>query len=252
MKWSIFRRIIGGLALLAFSVIGAQAAETIHPHWSYEGATGPTAWGDLDPASKACATGTQQSPINLTGAVQARVDALKINWQAGADTIVNNGHTIQVNFAPGSKLTLGNTSFDLVQVHFHHSSEHQIAGKRYEMEAHFVHRNDKGLAVLGVMLTPGRANPAFAKIVATMPSQEGPAVKTDAALDLRKLLPARRGYYRYEGSLTTPPCSEVVDWLVMAEPVTVAESDIAAFTKLYPMNARPVQNDNRRFVLRSN
>ncbi len=251
MNRRFFLTALGGLALCPVCTPASFAADEAHPHWSYEGAGGPAAWGNIDAASKVCSVGAQQSPIELGGAVRAQVEKLNIQWKRGADTIVNNGHTIQLNFAPGSTLTLGKGRFDLLQVHFHRPSEHTIGGKNFPMEAHFVHRNDKGLAVIGVMLTPGQANPAFAKIVATMPDKEGPATKADAAIDASALLPKGRGYYRYEGSLTTPPCSEVVDWLVMADPVTVAESDIAKFAKLYPMNARPVQSDNRRFVLRS-
>jgi carbonic anhydrase len=121
------------------------------------------------------------------------------------------------------------------------------------MEVHFVHRSATGtLGVLGVLMQAGKANATLNKIVATMPLSEGPAVKADPAIDPNALLPEKRTYYRYEGSLTTPPCSEVVDWMVLANPITVADEDIAAFAKLYPMNARPPQKDNRRFVLQSN
>jgi carbonic anhydrase len=120
------------------------------------------------------------------------------------------------------------------------------------MEVHFVHRTGAGaLGVIGVLMTAGKANPAFAKIVQTMPTSEGPAVKADAGIDPNVFLPARRNYYSYAGSLTTPPCAETVAWMLLAEPIQVAEADIAAFAKLYPMNARPVQKDFRRFVLRS-
>jgi len=120
------------------------------------------------------------------------------------------------------------------------------------MEVHFVHANAAGsLAVVGVLMTTGRPNAVFNKIVSTMPEQEGPAVKADPAINPNGLLPAARSYYRYSGSLTTPPCSETVDWLVLADPIQVADADVARFAKLYPMDARPVQKTNRRFVLRS-
>jgi len=139
----------------------------------------------------------------------------------------------------------------MTQFHFHHPSEHLVDGKSFAMEAHFVHAaEDGGLAVVGVIMAAGRANPVFNKIVSTMP-EEGPPVPADSAIDPNGLLPARRAYYRYEGSLTTPPCSETVDWLVLADRIEVAEADIARFAKLYPMNARPVQNRNRRFILRA-
>ena len=118
------------------------------------------------------------------------------------------------------------------------------------MEAHFVHQHPSGaLAVVGVLMTAGRPNPAFRTIVATMPRTKGPAVKAAHGIDPNRLLPARRSYYRYPGSLTTPPCAETVEWFVLATPITVAADDIAAFAALYPMNARPVQKLHRRDML---
>lgn len=238
---------LAGLALCPLCASTGFAAEK-HP-WSYEGANGPGHWGNVDAASKVCSVGSQQSPVDIRDTVKSQLAPLKIAWGKTADTIVNNGHTIQLNFAPGSTL---NGSYTLLQFHFHRPSEHLIGGKNFPMEVHFVHRNAAGsLAVVGVLMAAGRANAAFSKVVATMPAHEGPAVKADTAIDPNRLLPARHGYYKYAGSLTTPPCSEVVDWLLLREPIQVAQADINSFAKLYPMNARPVQKDNRRFVLSS-
>lgn len=239
---------LAGLAICPVCTTSGFAAEGAH--WSYEGAAGPAKWGDLDAANKVCSIGSQQSPIDIGATVKSQLPALKLAWAKTADTIVNNGHTIQLNFAEGSTMKLGDTVYKLLQVHFHRPSEHLIAGKNFPMEAHFVHRADSGaLAVVGVLLAEGKANAAFGKIVATMPATEGPAVKADAAINPNALLPAKLSYYRYEGSLTTPPCSEVVDWLLLTTPMQVAASDVAGFAKLYSMNARPAQKDNRRFVL---
>ena len=241
---------LAGLAVCPVCTTTGFAAEGAH--WSYEGDGGPAKWGDLDAASKTCSIGSQQSPIDINGTVKSQLQALKLDWAKNADTIVNNGHTIQLNFAEGSSLTFGDTTYKLLQVHFHRPSEHQIGGKNFPMEAHFVHRAESGaLAVVGVLLSTGEPNTAFGKIVATMPAKEGPAVKADPAIDPNALLPAKLGYYRYPGSLTTPPCAEIVEWLVLTDPVSVAEADVTAFAKLYPMNARPVQKDNRRYVLQS-
>jgi carbonic anhydrase len=238
---------LAGLALCPLCASTGFAAS-----WSYEGANGPDNWGNVDAASKVCSAGSQQSPVDIGSAIKAQLPPLKTIWAKKADTIVNNGHTIQLNFGQGSRLDAGADSYALLQVHFHRPSEHKIGGKNFPMEAHFVHRNAAGnLAVVGVLMAEGRANAAFTKIVATMPTREGPAVKADAAIDPNALLPARRAYYRYSGSLTTPPCSEVVNWLLLREPIQVAKADVVAFAKLYPMNARPVQKDNRRFVLSS-
>lgn len=247
-------KVFAGLALCPLCA-AATFGEEIHaaPHWSYESATGPDKWGSLDAANAMCATGVQQSPVDLTGPIRARQPALDIGWKKRADTIVNNGHTIQLNFAPGDALKVGDRSYELTQFHFHHPSEHLVGGKRFAMEAHFVHAGERGgLAVVGVFIVAGRPNAVFDKIVSTMPAEEGPPVPADPAIDPTKLLPAQRGYYHYEGSLTTPPCSETVDWLVLAEPIEAPEGDIARFAKLYPMNARPLQNLNRRFILTSN
>jgi carbonic anhydrase len=239
---------LAGLAVCPVCTTSGFAAEGAH--WGYEGTAGPAKWGDLDAANKACSIGSQQSPIDIGPTVKSQLPALRLAWGKTADTIVNNGHTIQLNFAEGSTLKLGNATYKLVQVHFHRPSEHLIGDKNFPMEAHFVHRADSGaLAVVGVLLTEGKSNPAFGKIVATMPAKEGPAVKADAAINPNALLPAKLSYYRYEGSLTTPPCSEVVEWLLLTTPMQVAATDVAAFAKLYPMNARPAQKDNRRFVL---
>ncbi len=241
---------LAGFALCPLCATTGFAAEGAH--WSYEGAAGPAKWGALDAASKVCSIGSQQSPIDIAEAVKAELPPLAIAWSAKADTIVNNGHTIQMNVAEGSTLAVGKDKFTLLQFHFHRPSEHLIAGKSFPMEVHFVHRNAAGgLAVIGVLMTTGKPNAVFSKIVSTMPLKAGPAVKADAAIDPNGFLPAARTYYRYPGSLTTPPCNEIVDWLLLTDPVEVAGADVAAFAKLYKMNARPAQKPNRRFVLRS-
>jgi len=221
-------------------------------HWSYEGATGPDKWGGLEPKDAPCSIGDQQSPIDITGAITARQPPLKISWTKRPDTIVNNGHTIQLNFAAGNTLDVGERRYGLPQFHFHHPSEHLVDGKKFAMEAHFVHSaEDGGLAVVGVFIVPGEADAVFHSVVSTMPEEEGPAVAADPAIDPNGLLPAQRTFYHYEGSLTTPPCSQTVDWLVLTHQIEVAETDIARFAKLYPMNARPVQELDRRFILTS-
>ena len=241
---------LAGLALCPVCVSAGLTAEG--PHWTYSGKAGPEQWGTLGSANKVCSAGGQQSPIDIVETVKTDLSKLDIGWAKSGATIVNNGHTIQLNFAEGSTLRVGNEAYTLLQVHFHRPSEHKIAGKNFPMEAHFVHRNAAGdLAVIGVLMSGGGTNASFSKIVGTMPKKEGPAVKADAAIDPNGLLPSGRGYYRYSGSLTTPPCSETVNWLLLTDPIQVADADIAAFGGLYAMNARPAQKSNRRFVLRS-
>ncbi len=241
---------LAGLALCPLCTQRGIAAEGAH--WSYEGDGGPAKWGDLDAANKVCSIGSQQSPINIGATVKSQLPALEINWAKSADTIINNGHTIQLNFAEGSTMTLGDVRYKLLQMHFHRPSEHLIRGKNFPMEAHFVHRAESGaLAVVGVLMATGKPSAAFSQIVSTMPASEGPAVKADPRINPNTLLPAKHGYYRYSGSLTTPPCAEIVEWLLLTDPIQVAEADVSSFAKLYPMNARPVQKDNRRYVLQS-
>lgn len=247
------RRALKVMAVLAACPLCGSGAFAAEGHqWSYEGAGGPDHWGDLDAASKVCASGSQQSPIDVERPIEADLPDLKIKWAKSADTIVNNGHTIQLNVAPGSTLMLGDDEYKLVQFHFHRPSEHLVDGKRFPMEVHFVHQHSSGkLAVVGVLMSAGKENPAFNKVVATMPDKEGPAVKADPAIDPNGFLPDDLDYYRYNGSLTTPPCAETVAWLLLTDPIEVSEADVARFAKLYAMNARPVQKDNRRFVLKS-
>jgi carbonic anhydrase len=242
---------LAGLALCPVCARAGLAAEG--PHWGYSGSSGPDHWGSLGAASRTCSVGTQQSPLDISATVTAQLPKLDIAWGKAADTIVNNGHTIQLNFGDGGHLTVGGERYKLVQFHFHRPSEHKIGGKSFPMEVHFVHAAPSGaLGVIGVLMAAGRSNPVFGKVVATMPAKPGPGVKADAAIDPNGLLPAGRSYYAYAGSLTTPPCSETVAWMLLAEPVEVADADIAAFARLYPMNARPAQKLNRRFVLVSN
>ena len=244
------RNLLKAFAGLALCPMCRPASAAEGAHWSYEGAVGPAKWGDLDAASRVCTIGLQQSPIDIVAPIKSQLPAIRLNWAKTADTIVNNGHTIQLNFAEGSILTLADKPYKLLQLHFHRPSEHMIAGRSYPMEAHFVHRADSGaLAVLGVLMSTGRSNAAFAKVAASMPAKEGPPAKAPAGFNPNDMLPKKLGYYRYPGSLTTPPCAETVEWLLLTNPVTVAEADVAAFAKLYPLNARPVQRENRRYVL---
>lgn len=237
----------GAAALAACPLCRAAfAAEGVH--WGYAEAD---RWGALSPEFGACSLGNEQSPIDLSDPIPSALGDVVIDWRPTGGTVVNNGHTVQVNMAAGGTADVAGVRYDLLQFHFHHPSEHTVAGAHRAMEAHFVHRAESGaLAVIGVFLVPGDGNPALAAVWERMPASHGEA-ELDAQLDLASFLPAGRAYYRYAGSLTTPPCSETVLWTVFVEPVEVAEAQIDAFAALYPMNARPVQGLNRRFLLGS-
>lgn len=224
-----------------------------HPgHWSYGGEGGPDHWADLAAENLSCSAGHQQSPIDLAGAMAASAPAPQPHWvPANAAMVINNGHTIQVDVQKGGSITLDGKDYVLKQFHFHHPSEHTIDGKQFPLEAHFVHAAADGdLAVIGVMFLEGTANPNLDGIWATAPAREAKAAVA-FEIDAAAFMPEQGGAFRYEGSLTTPPCSENVHWTVMATPVTASASQIAAFSGLFPWNARPVQPLNRRYVLKT-
>lgn len=228
---------------------GENAAS--HPvHWGYEGPTGPRNWGQLDPRFAACGDGTEQSPINLTDPTRAELPNLNVAWQPVPVKVVNNGHTIQVNAPEGSTLTIDGQLFHLLQFHFHHPSEHLVDGVPYPMEAHFVHQSDDGgtLAVVGVFFEPGDENATLEQIWTIMPRQPGTA-EDASTLDPATLLPEDRNHYHYAGSLTTPPCTEVVQWYVLRTPIKASPQQIQTLTAIFENDARPVQALNRRKLL---
>ncbi len=237
------------LMLAAWSVHAADAA----PHWAYTGHHGgPKQWAELDPKFEACAKGTRQSPIDIRGAVKSELPALEFAYGSAEPTIVNNGHTIQVNFSAGQSVKVGDKTYELLQFHFHTPSEEQVAGKHSAMVAHFVHRNAAGeLGVVGVLIQPGKSNAAYAPIFAHLPRAGEKITVDDLKLDLPAMLPAEKGYYAFEGSLTTPPCSEGVNWMVLKKPITLGADQIKAFRRMYNANARPIQAANGRAIKES-
>jgi len=235
-------------AAVGLSLAGPALAAGDEDHWGYAGEDGPDHWAKLSKDYRAC-RGGQQSPVDLIATHRADNEDIKLRWAPFAPEVVNNGHTIQANAPKGNRTVFGGRSYILLQVHFHHRSEHTITGQHQPMEAHFVYRGAGGaLLVLGVMLTEGEPKAEIAKIWAAMPTTEGEA-QAAAKVDLARLVPADAASYRYAGSLTTPPCSEIVDWVVFADPIEVSTDQIATFTALYPTNNRPVQERNRRFIL---
>lgn len=218
-------------------------------HWSYAGDTGPTHWGSLAPEYALCAKGTQQSPIDIKQTTSVDLPNLALHYSATPVEIVNNGHTVQVNYAPGSWMEVDGTRYDLLQFHFHSPSEHTIAGKHAAAEMHLVHKSKDGtLAVVGVLLEEGAANSSFDPVWNNLPSKPGAAQRFEATVDVTSLLPTDQRTYRYPGSLTTPPGTEGVHWYLMQEPVRLSKGQIAAFTRVYRGNNRPTQALNGRTV----
>lgn len=238
-------------ALLALTSLSAGAAETPRPaHWEYRGARGVAHWAQLDHGFETCGIGHRQSPIDIQHATPAPLPALEFGYTTVSPAIVNNGHTIQVNVPAGQFLTLAGKRLELLQFHFHTPSEERMKGKESAMVAHFVHRDEKGhLGVVAVLLEPGSQGSAFDTVLDHLPRRAGETLTVaDLKLDLQALLPKDHGYYDFEGSLTTPPCSEGVHWMVMRQPVKVTSQHIQAFRALYAHNARPVQPLNGREV----
>lgn len=222
-------------------------------HWSYEGEKGPEHWGELSPEYKICQLGVEQTPIDLTDAVAGDAGEIAFDYRPLPLRLINNGHTVQVNAEPSCTCTIAGTPYRLVQFHFHHPSEHRLDGKAFEMEVHFVHKSEAGaLAVVGVFFRAGAHNAGLQPIFDQMPKSEGPEIAVAGSFDPVPFLPLNRGYFRYRGSLTTPPCFEGLTWTVFREPVEASPEQIRQFSSLFPNNARPIQRKNRRFLLEVN
>ena len=223
-------------------------------HWTYAGAEGPEHWGDLSPNFAACKSGRMQSPIDIASAATGLVVGVPGHGFAYQDvplSIVHNGHTVQLNYAPGSSMSIEGQQYDLLQFHFHAPSAHTVDGKAFPMEAHFVHMDSHGgLAVIGVMIEEGAANAALADAWAHLPAHE--AVETtvsDVSVNAGAVLPPDGRYHHYKGSLTTPPCSEGVRWFVLSQPITMSAAQIQKFEAAAAPNARPVQPLNSRLMI---
>lgn len=246
-----FAATTAGLSLSS-SVLASNKTSKVH--WGYIGEEGPSNWAKLSPEFSSCKSGRSQSPINIdSSAIGADLPGLEINYGKSPLKIINNGHTIQVNYEPGSFLSIDGESYELVQFHFHHPSEHKIDNESFPMELHLVHQNHQGaFAVLGVLLKQGQENKTLQSIWNALPQTRGSEQTIgDVTINATDLLPTNRSSYRYHGSLTTPPCSENVHWIVLQQPVEISNPQVQTFAELFPMNARPVQSLNRRFLLRS-
>jgi carbonic anhydrase len=230
---------------------GFASSQETPPHWSYSGQEGPNEWGKLASSYAACSSGKTQSPIDIKDAKKADLPALKFDYNSVPLNIIDNGHTIQVNYPAGSTLTVGKRLYTLKQFHFHHPSEEHVDGHGYAMVAHLVHADAEGhLAVVAVFLKKDKANPFIDLVWQNLPTEKGKALDiSGVTLNAKDLLPADHGYYTFSGSLTTPPCSEGVTWYVMKSAVGLSEAQVAAFAKLYPRNARPIQAAHGREIL---
>ena len=223
------------------------------PHWSYSGEVGPQAWGGLRAEFTMCSSGQRQSPIDIREGIAVDLEPIRFNYQTSGFGVIDNGHTVQVNVATGNFIELGGRRFELLQFHFHRPSEERIDGRQFDMVAHLVHKDAEGkLAVVAVLLDRGSAQPVVQTVWNNLPLEKNQETKARVTIDMGQLLPADKRYYTYMGSLTTPPCSEGVQWVVMRHPVALSQEQLDIFARMYPMNARPLQAASGRRILQSN
>lgn len=223
-----------------------------HVHWGYSGSGAPENWGKM-PGNEICGTGKRQSPIDIRNGIRVDLEPIKFDYRPTQFRITDNGHTVRVDVAEGNTITVMGRSWQLVQFHFHRPSEERVNGKSYEMSMHLVHRDyANNLAVIAVLMERGPEHPVIQTLWNNLPLDTGLSVEPpNVAIDLMKLLPERRDYYTYMGSLTTPPCTENVLWMVFKEPILVSPEQIGIFARLYPNNARPIQPAYDRLIKES-
>ncbi len=225
------------------------ALQHAHFHWSYDGEGSPDNWAKIDPKNKTCATGQRQSPIDIKDGIKVDLEAIKFNYRPSNFRIVDNGHTVQVAVGDSS-ISLTGKTYELVQFHFHRPSEEKVNGQRFDMVVHLVHKSDEGqLAVVAVLLERGTEHPAIQTLWNNLPLEKNVEVSPPGPIiNPANLLPADMNYYTYMGSLTTPPCTEGVLWMVMKQPVQVSAEQINIFSRLYRNNARPIQPTSNRMI----
>jgi carbonic anhydrase len=211
-------------------------------HWTYGGDAGPAHWGSLDSSFAACGNGARQSPIDLANAAPADLPNIVFHYQPSNLRVVNNGHTVQVNYDPGSFIEVGGKRYDLQQFHFHAPSEHAVNGASLAAEMHLVHIAADGQpGVVAILLAHGEENPALKEVWNALPKAPGPEVAPGTRVNAAAMLPQDPGTFRYIGSLTTPPCTEGVAWLVMTRPMPIGMTQVDAFRNIFEPNNRPLQ-----------
>ena len=222
-------------------------------HWSYEGETGPANWSKINSAWGKCGTGERQSPIDLRDGMKVDLEQIVFDYKPSSFSVIDNGHTIQVTLASGNFISIQGRSYELMNFHFHRPSEERINGKGFEMVIHMEHRDPEGkLAVLAVLLERGQGHSMIQTVWNNLPLEKNDTVSPSIVLNPADILPERRDYFTYMGSLTTPPCDEGVLWMVMKQPMQASPAQMALFSRLYPLNARPIQASSGRVIKESN
>ncbi|RTZ67116.1 MAG: carbonic anhydrase [Aquificaceae bacterium] len=255
------KRVLFGAVLLASTTFanaeepqagGHKAENHTAAHWGYEGEASPQHWAELSEKFKLCGSGVNQSPINIKSNFDVELPSIKFSYTGKVRKVINNGHTIQVDIAEGSRIEVEGQTFDLKQFHFHTPSENTIDGKSFPLEAHFVHRDAKTntYAVVAVMFEEGDENPILKSIWEKMPKEERKTAELDENLSYPKLMPEDKDYYRFNGSFTTPPCTEGVKWMVLKKPMTASKDQIKQFFEtMKHHNNRDIQKTGARIIV---
>ena len=253
-KATVHMTLLCSLIFCAHSTF-AQGKPAVGAPWSYDGSHGPDHWGDLESDFAECKVGTQQSPIDIRDAKETELAPIHFDYKLSPLKIINNGQTIRVDYEPGSSVTINGIALPLTQFHFHHRSETEIDGQKYDMELHLVHEDRAAgrAAVIAILIKSGTENAFLRDLLSHVPQKVGEEVdRKKVVINAADFLPADQNYYAFDGSLTTPPCTENVKWYVLKTPIEASPSQIAAFAKYYPDNARPVQPLDGREILQSN
>lgn len=257
MKIKLLSVVFLAVASFVLGACGAKVEEphpvAEAPHWTYEGEDGPEHWDEIDSAFAVCGTGTSQSPINISAPNGKDLSNITFHYQPSEVNILNNGHTAQVNYDAGSYIELDGVRYDVAQFHYHAPSEHAIDGKLFAAEIHIVHKNADGqLAVVGILLQEGAENAAFSPFINNLPAEKSDVKDVGVTINATDFLPAVQTTFRYSGSLTTPPCTEGVSWLVMTTPVEISSMQLDTLDALFENNNRPIQELNDRPLAEDN
>jgi carbonic anhydrase len=242
-----------GVSACALDNISAPAATATPPHWTYEGEEGPTHWGEL-PGYELCGRGESQSPIDIAAPGGQDLTNIAFHYQPSDVKIMNNGHTVQVTYDAGSYIELDGIRYDVAQFHYHAPSEHEVDGKPFAAEIHIVHKNPAGqnALVVGLLLQEGAANAALDPFINSLPAAKSGEIDANIQINAMDFLPGSQTTYRYSGSLTTPPCTQGISWLVMTTPVEASSAQLSQLATVFEGNNRPVQPLNNRALLEDN
>jgi carbonic anhydrase len=246
-------KLVPALVMWCGISLSSAAQEPAKHHWDYGPTHGPTHWAEIDPEFRTCSVGHRQSPIDIQHAMKADLPPIVFDYKPSLLRIVDNGHTIVVNYAPGSYIVVGDQRYQLKQFHFHRPSEEKVHGKGFAMSAHLVHDNGSGkLVVVAILLQTGEDNALIRELWKELPKEKNrETVLDNVQIDISRILPLERRYYTFVGSLTTPPCSEDVTWIVLKHPTTISPTEVEQFSHLYPNDARSTQPLYGRTVLES-